>query len=174
MAARPPDAGAFTSPDLSSSTPKSVPTNTTMTYAEIRAQIENLPQELYDEIYNLTFTSTHGTVSVVPKSLAFPKFTPPMPRNLLQVPHSTRETFAKAYYGNNTFVIRNKDLLGSWVLTTLSKKFQVSHLTLIRSIRVQERYVVHLSPDLMRWRFETLMKLAGMEDAHVELDYIVD
>lgn len=68
--------------------------------AQLRAGLERLPQELRDIIFNYTFTSGKaiGTISY--------DYRPP---RLLQVNRSSRQMYARSYYGGGLFRIHERD-----------------------------------------------------------------
>lgn len=73
-------------------------TITTFTVEQLRAGLETLPQEMYDRIFNYTFTWDKDTVILNPVSRR------PSPVQL-QVNHQTREEFLKCYYKEITLVV---------------------------------------------------------------------
>ncbi|KAK4617439.1 hypothetical protein CLAFUW4_11855 [Fulvia fulva] len=71
------------------------PTMTPPTSQDLRRRLEALPQELYDQIYDFTFTC--GTVHVITKSWR--------PSHLLYVDRSSRNTFANAYFSSSSIFL---------------------------------------------------------------------
>lgn len=63
--------------------------------------LQSLPQELYDHIFDFTFTKTPPHTIKLTASY--------QPPTCLQVSHHTRQTFAEAYYQNTTFELREGD-----------------------------------------------------------------
>lgn len=57
----------------------------------LRAALENLPQELYDEIYNFVFTEPPGIRNFNSPALM-------ISMNLLQISRSTRKQYAASFY----------------------------------------------------------------------------
>lgn len=82
----------------------------------LRDLLESLPQELYEQIYNETFTidsSLHQEIHIN-KS-----WRPPL---LLQVNRASRAKILHSYYSSHTFVVRRRDtyqfdLLCDWIDT---------------------------------------------------------
>lgn len=70
--------------------------------------MQSLPQELYDTIYDLTFTFDIGEV-IIDSTYRTP--------SRLRVDRNSRELFAKQYYRDNTFYCheRNTNALVSWL-----------------------------------------------------------
>ncbi|KAK4494304.1 hypothetical protein PRZ48_014602 [Zasmidium cellare] len=75
--------------------------------ATLRQRLEALPQELYDEIYDLTFTPDGGTRNISDT------YRPPAQ---LQVSRATRLQFSKAYFGDGAvFRVQTEEVLGKWL-----------------------------------------------------------
>ncbi|CZT24144.1 uncharacterized protein RCC_09861 [Ramularia collo-cygni] len=85
----------------------------------LRHGLAKIPQELYDEIYNLVFTAPPGIRDLSADSLAIggQQSAAPSTRkyraalsttNLLQVSRSTRELYASTYYGEGEFLFSHK------------------------------------------------------------------
>lgn len=68
-----------------------------MDYLAVRVQ--SLPQELYDQVYDLVFTAPVGQVVDINAS-----YVPPA---ALQVNLSSRKQFANSYYGNTVFTLED-------------------------------------------------------------------
>lgn len=81
----------------------------------LRAHIQNLPQELFDDIYELVFTPTSTIVDINRD------YRPPVQ---LQVSKASRESFADRYYGNTTFTLHS-ELEHRWGSSLTSKHFQI-------------------------------------------------
>lgn len=80
----------------------------TLTATKLQAGVESLPQELYDQVFELTFTSQpenhHIKIGV---------YKPPAE---LQVNRATRKTFAQDYYGRDTtWSYENPDVMVLWL-----------------------------------------------------------
>ncbi|CZT21199.1 uncharacterized protein RCC_07061 [Ramularia collo-cygni] len=86
-----------------------------MTSLQLRAHLEDLPQELYNEIYDLTFTSPVNTIICVEELQGGAASQAPCPWNLMQVSSGTRTMVAASYYSENVFIVRNVDLLFTWL-----------------------------------------------------------
>lgn len=87
--------------------------------ALLRASLENLPQEIYDIIQTLTFTSICDKV-IVDEPWAgriLPKCNPPVPLNLMQVSSATRDHFLTSYYKNTLFVVYRLSVCELWIRT---------------------------------------------------------
>ena len=97
--------------------------------------VQALPQELYDEIYDLTFTADdNATVELRRDSKPFP--------SLLHVDRSSRDIFAKSYYANTTFTLAHSyfgrpgpaedlDFFNEWLGLT------AEHICLVENIIVK-------------------------------------
>jgi hypothetical protein len=90
--------------------------------------VQALPRELYDEIYNLTFTANGGEIHVDKN------YKPPAQ---LHVNRASRELFAKQYYGNTTFHFADPGtkVAGKWLGALQWRTTRV--LLGIRSIQIQ-------------------------------------
>lgn len=71
----------------------------------LRDRIHALPQELFDEIYDLTFTVPTGKYIRITRS-TFPP--------VLQVNQEHRKALGKVYYLHNMFVARTDDDAAAW------------------------------------------------------------
>lgn len=65
-----------------------------MATKSLAALVQSLPQELYDEIYDLTFTADDEP------RVIYKDYTPP---HLLHVDSASRAKYARSYYGSSTF-----------------------------------------------------------------------
>lgn len=72
----------------------------------LREHLETLPQELYDMIYDLTFTAEERVVYVLQR-----KHYPP---HLLQVDHHSRQKFTASYYSSTTFLFTSAGSCARW------------------------------------------------------------
>lgn len=102
----------------------------------LRQRLENLPQELYDKIFALTFTAQACTREVTFSYL---------PPTLLQVNRTSRQHFTKAYYGNDaTFRFADWDLLVKWLLSlteqseALVDRIELAHADHIEPFALRE------------------------------------
>lgn len=119
--------------------------------AQLRTRLENLPQELYDEIYDLTFAAEPGIRYLdrfVPEGLKKDKIRPlfrgPDSVHLLHVDRASRAKFAKSYYGGSGAVFmatshsdrhgRNRD--GTRSCITWLLEVPESHREMIQDIRL--------------------------------------
>lgn len=63
----------------------------------LRNQLDNLPQEIYDDIYELVFIAKPSVVQIIyHKDYDFPR--------LLHVDQVSRATYAKSYFSNTSFI----------------------------------------------------------------------
>ena len=85
--------------------------------------VQNLPPELYNEVYKLTFTATAVVVQI---DRAY------KPPSCLQVSRVTRDRFARPYYGPSIFYI-HKTLLAQW-----TKSLPRRHHSMPHEIRVHD------------------------------------
>ena len=88
----------------------------------MRELLQTIPQELYDEIYELTFAAPGGL-----KFLIDCKYTTP---NVMQVDRATRASFAIDYYANNAFALRTRS--AQW----FAEAFDIGHRQLLRNVGV--------------------------------------
>lgn len=84
--------------------------------------VQNLPQELYDEIYGLVFASSSTTHRIRDS------YRPP---NGLQVSRTSRRRFAELYYSSKSTFTVSKHLAAKYLCSLES-----SHLDLMRDIRI--------------------------------------
>ena len=98
------------------------PTETTQQLAQ---RLQRLPQELYDKVYDFTFTPVDTTQIRINRGYA--------PPSTLQVDRKSREEFAKTYYSTASFHGRDLFLINGWV-HSLSEE----HQDLLRSITYEE------------------------------------
>ncbi|CAK1358073.1 uncharacterized protein RHO25_007843 [Cercospora beticola] len=71
----------------------------------LRELMQSLPQELYDEIYNLTFTANQKVLYVTRT------YHPP---HLTRIDHNSRTKFVASYYRNTTFLFTRRRTFRSW------------------------------------------------------------
>lgn len=84
---------------------------------QLREQLEDLPRELYDWIYKLTFTVNSGFVKISKTGRDGPKDSPrpsPFP-NLLHVSRASRSLYASKYYAQSIFVLRDSRVGNDWL-----------------------------------------------------------
>ncbi|CZT21016.1 uncharacterized protein RCC_06877 [Ramularia collo-cygni] len=109
-----------------------------MTTLQLRAHLEALPKELYDEIYELTFTPPTGTTIHIEHSpfndgmfydcaVPYAEF----PLKLLQVSRATRMKVATLHFSRNIFIVRRYSLLYTW----LKYRLPSDHRLLLRDVR---------------------------------------
>ncbi|GIZ41116.1 hypothetical protein CKM354_000443200 [Cercospora kikuchii] len=105
-----------------------VATNTSDSTTSLRGSLEGLPQELYDEIYRLTFTANpkvrvytdetrNQRYAIAMKYACRPVYGPGAhqykhmtrderpPANLMAVSRSSRLQFAKSFFGQNSIIV---------------------------------------------------------------------
>lgn len=80
--------------------------------------VQSLPQELYDCVYNLTFTANDEEVNI------FYTYSPP---RILAVSRATRTQAAATYYSTTTFFCSSRRYLFRWLLSLSSP-----HLSYLR------------------------------------------
>ncbi len=83
--------------------------------------VQALPSELYNEVYQLTFTAKRE-IRQIDKSWKPPR--------LLQVNHHSRELFASSYYGEKSIIEIHKYLAHRWIKTLTQT--HASHLREVR------------------------------------------
>lgn len=89
----------------------------------LQTLLEDLPPELFDEIYSLTFTTT-STITCIDKD-----YKPP---NILQVSRRTREALAESYHGKDSIFYVDKKDIEKWVTS-----IPWDHVCLLDDVRVQ-------------------------------------
>lgn len=112
------------------STDNMAPSGTSKSLPEL---VQALPRELYDEIYDLTFTAEANTTVVLDR-----KDSNPFP-NLLHVDRSSRSVFAKSYYANTTFTFtlwypgaRDLAFVSRWL-----RGLSAEHVCLVQTLLVK-------------------------------------
>ncbi|CZT15462.1 uncharacterized protein RCC_01318 [Ramularia collo-cygni] len=91
---------------------------TSATTSKLRAGLNTLPQELYDTIYDLTFTSSPRTIYIHPTSQsAQNKRRAPqnLATNLLRVDSASRNQYQTSYYTNTIFRLDSPKLCIAWI-----------------------------------------------------------
>ncbi|KAK4494307.1 hypothetical protein PRZ48_014605 [Zasmidium cellare] len=126
---------------------------------ELRTHLESLPQELYDHIYDLTFTANpcvHYLDRFYPRSVASfakisklskvarPLFQKPDSPNLLHVDRASRRKFAQSFYGGHGSVFVADHLVCGFVdrIGRFIRSLPEEHQEMVRDIRA----VVPASP----------------------------
>ncbi|KAM3424577.1 hypothetical protein BST61_g6571 [Cercospora zeina] len=74
----------------------------------LSARMMALPQELFDEIYDRTFTANKKTRQIISASTG-------RPPHLLHIDRRSREKFAASYYRNTTFLVADHYVFGNWM-----------------------------------------------------------
>lgn len=93
----------------------------------LRRALQNLPQELYDHIYNLTFTALADDTVRITKHHRFPA--------VLHVDHASRELAAAAHYSQNKF---STGKISHGVFLAWLEAIPPSHRGHIRDIRYDQ------------------------------------
>lgn len=91
---------------------------------QLYERVQDLPPELFNNIYTLVFTASESTVDVTSS------YKPPI---LLQVYRSSREVFSKSYYDAVTFRFDDRVTMLTWLYP-----LEESHARDIQTIRVTE------------------------------------
>lgn len=81
--------------------------------------LQSLPQELSNEIYNLTFTAGANGIVDLENDKPFPQ--------LLHVDHRSREEFAKSYYSATRFTFNPYGNTNMPVLTEWYRRLPAEH-----------------------------------------------
>lgn len=90
--------------------------------AQFAKHLQGLPQELYDKIYNLTFSAIR-----VPRATIDSHYRPPA---TLQVDQASRELFANVYYSTCNFRFRNMRKFTTWVRAMTKPHLRlINHMT---------------------------------------------
>lgn len=142
--------------------PSGDPSLSTIASHALRSHLEKLPQELYDEIYELTFALPTGvTMYVEPprRPDGAPQFDPPFPYTLLQVSAGIRKKLATSYYGKNVFVFRSTALAKTWITAMPAK----NHLQYLREIRFRS---------LKKSLTQAMQRTRRQQDSQALLDYV--
>lgn len=154
----------------------------------LRDHLLDLPQELYDEIYNLTFTAAPGprypvqmtcslATSMRQDSLFRDVHLAPVPFQghdsvaLLHVDRASRDKFAKSYYGGPDafFMFDDCRVCRKW-LKSLNASLNATHLRYVRSVGLAVLAEEALSASR---RGEVLAILRRWRD-HFQRDFSVD
>ncbi|CAK3924817.1 Hypothetical predicted protein [Lecanosticta acicola] len=101
----------------------------------LRERLEKLPQELYNEIYNWTFTANTRNRDIDRGRQE--TFIAPDSGTLLQVDHLSRQQFAASYYGGEhvVFVAHDSNAnVGSW--RRWLQTVPAEHRHMIRELRI--------------------------------------
>ena len=72
--------------------------------------LQSLPQEIYDEIYELTFSATCTTPNTI--EIDTKHYSPP---SILQVDSASRRLAVPSYYSSHTFVAHDEKVLDAWL-----------------------------------------------------------
>lgn len=97
---------------------------------DLAADVQNLPKELYDEIYDLVFTA-RSTEQVTRIDASY------RPPAMLPVSRTTRQKFAASYYRSaKGFELQRMDLLRKWL-----KNLAVEHKGLIKRIEYSDNLI---------------------------------
>lgn len=101
--------------------------------SKLRALLESLPQELYDQIKDETFTAHPGTRKIGCDTKVKPCFATEPPPSLLFIDRQTRAQYAKSYYACTTIETSDLDLnkCVAWL-----KALPDDHRAMVSSIRV--------------------------------------
>jgi hypothetical protein len=147
----------------------------------LRKHLERLPQELYDIIHDMTFTTARGAAQVeLDPCGRRPISSPPPALNLMQVSSATRRHFCLSYYNNIIFNVRDIVVCSEWI-----KSMPKSHRKLLKHVRCFE--LVPLSPAPLPWHTRVLRiqesrflldlieqcRLQGMAALHIEIRSVV-
>lgn len=132
---------------------------------DLAGHIQNLPPELYNIIYDFTFSVSAGEQQVtIDKAYRSPA--------RLQVDSTSRRAFAEPYYKTSTFhvqdtsLVKVRNICRHW-LASLRKE----HHSLLRHIHLEsfaDQAVVNIAPfrhrELANWYFlTTTLKMDGVE-----------
>lgn len=131
------------------------PTSNTSGLAQL---VQSLPQELYDSIYDFTFTTTFKPHDQIHVSKAKGYRVP----SILQVDCASRSQAAASYYGTRAFYFNRRDELIAWV-----RSLPVEHQHLIREIRYDSLLFGYLSVADIGFTVSTLfndMRRLGLHD----------
>lgn len=93
----------------------------------LRDLLAQLPQELYDQIFNGIFTATPATRNLYTGE--------GISSNLLQVDRASRDVYAKSYYGpGNTFFFGPEDPFTSYTMLSWTYTLSATHLNMVDHI----------------------------------------
>lgn len=98
------------------------PLEAVMADDNLPALVQALPSELYNEIFELTFTVNKREINTIHH-----------PPALLHVTRATRQSFAKSYYGQGSIFYVPKELLNKFICSLPN-----AHSSIITEIRVRE------------------------------------
>lgn len=77
---------------------------------ELRAHLEDMPQEVYDMIFNLTFAPPTGIIRIEPSSTG-----PKLDLNLMQVSRATRKRYSTSHYDSSTYIASSCPVCFTWL-----------------------------------------------------------
>ena len=92
-------------------------------------RVQALPAELYNEIYDLTFTNTSKVQRIDQNT---------KPPSALQINRALREKFAQSYYGNNTIFYISITHVSKWLFS-----LQPTHVHKLTTLRIQNRELTY-------------------------------
>lgn len=103
--------------------------------AEVRVDLlQALPREVFDLIYEMTFTRHSGLRHISADSKR--------PQRL-QIDRKSRELFAKSWYGRDSIFVMNLEAAGPWLKSLPSR-----HFNMLTEIRLaNEEFLVDLNSD---------------------------
>lgn len=131
---------------------------------ELRARLENLPQELYDEIVTITFTATGGVVQIYNSRYPRPDL------KFMQVSRATRAKYSCSHYDKTTYIVRDAQSCGKWI-----KSMPIWHLKLLKGVKCRRRGPLDF-PWLSAFsKGEILRQIEhhGMSPSTIDFDYVV-
>ena len=118
-----------------------------MAAKDLTEAVQDLPPELFNEIYQLVFFTNDERIDVGPE------YKRP---SHLQVSKDTREKFSKPYFTNTTFIFRHRLWLSKWLRSLKRKELRwLKSLRLItRQFRDSENQVIEEEPKMTKLDFK--------------------
>lgn len=113
--------------------------------------VQSLPRELFDEIFDLVFTTLTSTRVTIDKDCK--------PPSELQVNHFTRKQFAQVYFRDVTFIIRPSTMAQHWL-----DSMPVQHLKLVNRIHMLHKPQLEIDLDHLEALSATFFKAIRNHD----------
>ena len=89
---------------------------------QLATLVQGLPPELYNTIYEFTFSPSTDTINVTRSC---------RPPSELQVDRTSREFFARQYYGNSKFITTDMDITVHWL-----RVLRLQHLQYLQDVKL--------------------------------------
>lgn len=107
--------------------------NHMLDFDKLVEQVQSLPQELFDKIYDLTFTSESQRMPDPVWDARCVERSSHMLPSTLQVSRATRAAFAETFYGEGTTFYVSWEAVGAWISPLASE-----HVSLLEDVRISD------------------------------------